>query len=156
MAHGLELRAPFLEPELAEFALRLPARFKLGRSGPPKAILRKLAAKTYGVAVANAPKQGFSIPVHMWLRGPARELMGDLLAHDSVRQFDALDAGAVDRAVADHLQGRRSYGFELWGLMVLMAWFRGRLKTKPSVPSLDGTIPQRTFARTPAVSHVAS
>ena len=144
MAHGLELRAPFLEPDLAEFALRLPANLKTGRSGPGKIILRKLA-KTYGVAVANAPKQGFSIPVHAWLRGPARALMGDLLSPLSVRECGVLDAGAVSRAVSDHLSGRKSYGFELWGLMSLMAWHRRRLKTPPPLRPVDAELDERHF-----------
>ena len=59
--------------------LRLPAHFKAGRRGPGKRILRALARRTYGPEMATAAKQGFSIPVHEWLRGPARPLVDDLL-----------------------------------------------------------------------------
>jgi asparagine synthase (glutamine-hydrolysing) len=145
MAHGLELRAPFLEPELADFALRLPARFKTGLSGQPKRILRVLAARTYGIAAANARKQGFSIPVHAWLRGPARDLMCDLLSTSSVREIGALDPEAVQRVLGDHLSGRRSYGFELWGLMVLVAWHRRRVATAPSIPPEDDGLEEIRF-----------
>jgi asparagine synthase (glutamine-hydrolysing) len=145
MAHGLELRAPFLEPELAEFALRLPARFKVGLSGRPKRILRALAARAYGVATAGARKQGFSIPVHAWLRGPARELTCDLLATTSVRELGVLDPVVVQRVLDDHMGGRRSYGFELWGLMVLVAWYRGRIKTPPLIPSADVNLDELHF-----------
>jgi asparagine synthase (glutamine-hydrolysing) len=137
MAHGLEIRAPLLEPELADFALCLPDRLKTGLLGQGKRILRMLAARSYGMRLARGDKRGFSIPVHGWLRGPARDLMGDLLSTDSVRQIEVLDPAAVQRAVADHLSGRRSHGFELWGLMVLMAWHRCRLRTAPSVPDID-------------------
>lgn len=148
MAHGLELRAPFLEPDLAEFALRLPARMKTGLMGHPKRILRALAAKAYGVTVARAGKQGFSIPVHGWLRGPARTLMGDLLAPESVRRVDAIDDRAVERAVVEHLSGRRSHGFELWGLMVLLAWHRARVSSVPPIPPVDDSMQELRFPST--------
>jgi asparagine synthase (glutamine-hydrolysing) len=145
MAHGLELRAPFLEPELADFALRLPARFKVGLSGRPKRILRQLAARTYGVKAANAVKQGFSIPVHAWIRGPARELSHDLLSPAALREIGVLDAAAVRRVLDDHMSGRRSYGFELWGLMVLVAWHRGRIAAAPAIPREDDGIEELRF-----------
>jgi asparagine synthase (glutamine-hydrolysing) len=127
MAHGLELRSPFLDPGLADFALSLPTSMKTGLTGRGKRILRTLATKAYGATHAYAEKQGFSIPVHAWLRGPARDLMIDLLAAPSVNRIAALDSAAVTRAVRAHLEGHRSYGFELWGLMVLVAWHRKRM-----------------------------
>src|SRR5204862_2966001 len=57
MAHGLELRAPFLDPDVAEFALRLPDRLKTQAFGPTKYLLRQAAARACGVDVAHRPKQ---------------------------------------------------------------------------------------------------
>ena len=72
MAHGLEVRAPFLVPSVAEFALSLPDKLKCGMGGRGKRGTRELAGqRVIRIAVANAPKQGFSIPVHQWLRQPA-------------------------------------------------------------------------------------
>ena len=134
MAHGLEVRAPFLDRELAEFALRLPASFKTGRRGPGKRLLRALARRTYGPAMAGAIKQGFSIPVHEWLRGPARPLVDELLSASSVASLSLLEGAAVARAVDDHMSGRRALGWELWGLMVLSAWHRQQIQRMPAVP----------------------
>jgi asparagine synthase (glutamine-hydrolysing) len=134
MAHGLEVRSPFLDPDLAEFALRLPAALKVSSSGATKRVLRALAKRTYGVDIAGARKQGFSIPVHAWLRGPARPLVDDLLSPSSIRDISALDAQAVSAVAADHLSARRSYGFELWGLMVLVAWHRRYVQDRIRVP----------------------
>ena len=125
------LRAPFLDADLAEFALRLPARLKAGRTGPGKRILRALAEKTYGVNVSRAAKQGFSIPVHEWLRGPARPLAEDLLSTASLSAIPELDAAAITRVVNEHVSGRRAYGWELWGLMVLVAWHRQQIQRRP-------------------------
>ena len=121
MAHGVEVRSPFLDRSLAEFALRLPASLKVSRSGRTKRILREIARRTCGSDIALAPKQGLSIPVHAWLRGSGRHIVEDLLSRRSVAAMPALDPVAVSSVVDTHMSGRRSFGFELWGLAVLMA-----------------------------------
>jgi asparagine synthase (glutamine-hydrolysing) len=135
MAHGLEVRSPFLDPDLAEFALRLPAALKVSPSGTTKRVLRELARRTYGVDVAGARKQGFSIPVHTWLRGPARPLVDDLLTPASLADIPILDARAIGGVVQEHMTGKRSYGFELWGLMVLVAWHRRYVRDCIAAPA---------------------
>jgi asparagine synthase (glutamine-hydrolysing) len=140
MAHGLEVRSPFLDPDLAAFALRLPSSLKLSRDGRTKRVLRHLAARTYGVDVSGARKQGFSIPVHGWLRGPARPLVEELLAPSSIKEIPALDSRAVLAVVDDHMSGRRSYGFELWGLMVLAAWHHRYIGEPVTLPR--GPVPR--------------
>jgi asparagine synthase (glutamine-hydrolysing) len=131
MAHGLEVRAPFLQPAIAEFALSLPEELRCRIAGRPKLLLRELARRTYGSEVADAPKQGFSIPIHQWLRGPLRSTAEELLSENALRAIDVLDASAVRGVWQDHLAGRRSHGWELWGLMVLSAWHRVRVQTPP-------------------------
>jgi asparagine synthase (glutamine-hydrolysing) len=131
MAHGLEVRSPLLDPAIAKFALTLPERLKLSRSGGTKLVLRELARRTYGIEAMRTRKQGFSIPVHAWLRGPARPLMDDLLSPASIQSVPILDASAVSAAVAAHMSRRRSYGFELWGLAVLVSWHRAFIQTRP-------------------------
>jgi asparagine synthase (glutamine-hydrolysing) len=135
MAHGLEVRSPFLDPDLADFALRLLPSLKISGTGTTKRLLRALARRTYGVDVARAPKQGFSIPVHAWLRGPARPLVDDLLSPASLADMPMLDPRAIHGVVQAHMTERRSYGFELWGLMVLVAWHRRFVRDRIAVPS---------------------
>ncbi len=135
MAHGLEVRSPFLDPELAAFALRLPAALKATRWGASKRVLRELAMRKYNVEAGRGAKQGFSIPVHEWLRGPARPIVEDLLSAQSLSSVPLLDAKGVSRAVAGHMSGRRSYGFELWGLAVLVAWHRAYVQTPAHIPN---------------------
>ncbi len=132
MAHGLESRAPLLNPAVASFAFGLPERWRIGRVSSTKRLLRALAARHYGAAHAHAPKQGFSIPIHQWLRGAGRRLLTDLLAPDRVGALGVLDPAAVTRAVNDHLERRRLLGWELWGLMVLITWFERRVADVPS------------------------
>ena len=134
MAHGLEARAPFLTPGVADLALSLPDELKIQLSGPPKRVLRAVAARVYGPEIVNAKKQGFSIPVHDWLRGPARPLVDDLLSPDSIRSIPWIDAHSVADVTSAHLSNRAQLGFELWGLMVLVAWYRSRVAHRPRAP----------------------
>lgn len=131
MAHGLEIRSPFLDPELAQFGLDLPDQFKAGIRGPLKRILRHRACLMAGERLAAAKKRGFSIPVHSWLRASGRNLMEDLFTESSIGATGCLDPSQVRRAMQDHLARRRSLGFELWGLMVFVAWHRARVAARP-------------------------
>jgi len=139
MAHGLEARAPFLMPDIAEFALALPNRLKLRTLGQPKRILRQVARDLYGNTIAGAKKQGFSIPVHRWLRGPMRDTVEDLLCPRSLASIDVIDANAVLKAKKLHMDGKAQLGFELWGLMVLVCWHRQRIQARP-LPSSSASL----------------
>jgi asparagine synthase (glutamine-hydrolysing) len=133
MAHGLESRAPLLNSAVAGLALGLPSALRIGRGGQTKVLLRRLCARHFGRRHARAPKQGFSLPIHHWLRHRGRPLVASLLDPDRVRALEVLDAPAVAMAVDAHLSGKRPLGWELWGLMVLIAWHEQRLQHPPDV-----------------------
>jgi asparagine synthase (glutamine-hydrolysing) len=135
MAHGLESRAPLLNPAVAEAALALPDRMRV-RGRTTKVALRQLCARHFGKAHAYAPKQGFSIPVHTWLREHGRSLMTGLLAPDRVNAIGLLDSEAVTAAMNRHLAREQAYGWELWGLMVLVAWYEQRVSSPPDMSRL--------------------
>ena len=132
MAHGLEARAPLLVPAVADLAFSLPDDLKITLAGQPKRLLRELVKRLYGPELARAPKKGFSIPVHDWLRGPARALANELLSPAEVRRTGVLSAEAVHDAWVKHLSGKAQLGFELWGLMVLVVWHRTRVASQPA------------------------
>ena len=127
MAFGLESRAPLLNAGVVEFALSLPENLRLGPHMQTKRLLRLLASRHFGARIGVAKKQGFSIPVHQWLRGAGRERIEDLLCEASLAELPFLSASRTIKAKKDHLEGRSQLGFELWGLMVLVAWFRARI-----------------------------
>jgi asparagine synthase (glutamine-hydrolysing) len=143
MAHSLESRAPLLDPRVAELALAATARFERSPLAAPKRLLRELADEKFGPRISRAKKQGFSIPIHAWLRGRARSFVDDLLSEASVRQLPFLDVGAVTHARARLLDRCEPLGFEVWGLCVLIAWYRARVL---SAPRLSGR-PSSQLAR---------
>lgn len=145
MAHGLESRAPFLDRQLAEFALGLPDRLKTTGRSHTKVLLRRLVARHFGEDHARAPKQGFSIPLHHWLRTSGRDVMRRVLDRDRVRALGVLDDAAVRQAADDHASGRRTLGTELWGLMVLVCWFEQRVASPPSLAAPGSDVQRLTF-----------
>ncbi|MBM3780025.1 MAG: asparagine synthase (glutamine-hydrolyzing) [Acidimicrobiia bacterium] len=136
MAHGLESRAPLLNHRVADFALSMPPVWRATSRRHTKVLLRALCARHFGEDYARAPKLGFSIPVHEWLRTGGRALMQELLAGERVARLGALEPSIVSDTVNAHLTGRRTYGTELWGLMVLVTWFEQRIASPPAIRDL--------------------
>jgi asparagine synthase (glutamine-hydrolysing) len=137
MAHGLESRAPLLNRVVAEFGLTIPYELRATSRTRTKVLLRRLLHRHFGAEHANAPKQGFSIPIHRWLRSEGKATMTSLLAPDRVKAVGVLDQAAVADAMDAHLTHRRAYGWELWGLMVLVNWHEQRIASTPSLSSVS-------------------
>jgi asparagine synthase (glutamine-hydrolysing) len=105
MASSLEARAPLLDRRIYEYAWRLPSKFKI-RDGKGKWLLRQVLKRHVPEELFERPKQGFSVPVGEWLRGPLKDWAEDLLSARKLENSGLLDASAIRTAWADHLAGR--------------------------------------------------
>lgn len=123
MASSIEARVPLLDHRIVEFALSLPPHYKL-RRGRTKLILKRAMHGLIPEAVLKRPKQGFSIPLKHWLRGPLQPLMTDLLSTDCIRRRGYFEPRTVNRWMSEHLQGRANHSHRLWALMVFELWNR--------------------------------
>jgi asparagine synthase (glutamine-hydrolysing) len=121
MARSLELRTPFLDHRLMEFAAGLPLSFKVHGSNL-KFILRELMRDKLPQAVLQRGKQGLDIPTHDWFRHGLRQLLLDVVTPDALRATGIFDVSAVQKVIARHLEGRDDLGYHLWGLLILMLW----------------------------------
>jgi asparagine synthase (glutamine-hydrolysing) len=121
MAASLEARVPLLDHRIVEFALNLPAHMKLQRR-KTKIILRKAMKEVLPQSVLTKPKQGFSIPLKHWLRGPLRPLMTDLLSTSAIRERGYFEPQTISRWVDEHLQARANHSHRLWALMLFELW----------------------------------
>ena len=113
--------------------LSLPDRLRVDGTRT-KVLLRRLAERHFGQAHAAAPKQGFSLPIHRWLRKDGRHLVTGLLSRERVAALGFLEPDVVSRATEAHLSGHAAYGWELWGLMVLVAWHERLVASTPALP----------------------
>ncbi len=121
MAHGLELRAPFLDYRIVEFAAALPSEWKL--KGTQKKYLLKLSQRgRLPDAVLNRRKQGFNAPVSHWLLSSFRTEFEQLTTDQQV--LPLFQPAFVKALWAEHLGGRRDHGHRLLGLINLQLWCR--------------------------------
>ncbi len=122
MAHSLELRVPFLDQRVAEFALALPTALKV-RGFAKKRLLRQALAPLLPKEVVGGRKQGFSIPLAAWLRGPLEPFAREVLSPATLARQGCLDPAAVTPLFDRHCSGREDLSRQLWGLMAFTLWF---------------------------------
>ncbi|MGW8181999.1 MAG: asparagine synthase-related protein, partial [bacterium] len=121
MATSLEVRVPFLDHRIVEYAINLPPEQKLG-FWDTKVILRRAMESILPEQIIRKPKQGFSIPIRHWLRGPLKSLMTDLLSENSLRRTGYFEARVVQRWIGEHLAAKVDHSHRLWGLMLFEMW----------------------------------
>jgi asparagine synthase (glutamine-hydrolysing) len=120
MANSLELRVPFLDPEVFEVASRLPFDQKITRS-TTKFALRRALEPIVPAHVLNRPKLGFPVPIRHWLR--AGELLDWAYATVATSQAGHLvDLVAVRRMLDEHRSGVTDHSRRLWTVLIFMLW----------------------------------
>lgn len=122
MATSLEVRSPFLDPELVSLVARMPDRLKLRHGFQAKHALKQALRHDLPQAILDRKKKGFGIPVAQWLKGPLAADMERLLHRDRLEAGGLLDPMVVRRLVDEHREGRRDNRKQLWTLMMLERW----------------------------------
>ena len=149
MAHSLETRVPFLDNELVELAVRLPAYHKLRNldSAPVldenlagkrqkyeletndgKAVLRDAMARIIPANAAGRPKQGFSAPDASWFRGDSIGYINRLLRDPSARIYEFIQPAYVERTLDEHTAGKVNHRLLIWSLLSFEWWVRSFLE----------------------------
>ena len=123
MTVSLEARAPFLDRRLYDFVWRLPIEYKI-RNGKGKWLLRELLKTYIPQELFERPKQGFSVPIDSWLRGPLKDWAEDLLDEDLLREHGYLNYPVIRKCWDEHLKGRGNHAQRLWSVLMFQAWHR--------------------------------
>ena len=132
MAHSVEVRPPFLDHRLVEFAATLPADLKISGSRQ-KILLKELMRGKLPPAVVTRKKTGFDIPAHEWFRGPLKGLLLDTLDAAETEYRELFHFPTIRRYTAQHLNRSINVGYHLWGLVMLFLWMkRWNIQSAPS------------------------
>ncbi len=123
MAHSLEVRPPFLDHRIVEFAATLPPSLKM-RGSRQKIVLKQLMKERLPKLILRRKKVGFDIPAHEWMRGPLRELLLDTVQEGLAEHPLLFRPGVVQELVRLHLARRINIGYHLWGLLLLFLWMK--------------------------------
>jgi len=146
MAHSLETRLPFLDNDLADFALRLPARVKLAgldtdpyvvdenepgkqvlyeqKRSDGKVVLRKAMSKVIPNDVAIRAKQGFSAPDASWFRGESVDYVTSLLTDRDARLAEYIQPAYIRSVLDQHGAGAQNHRLLIWSLLSFEWWLR--------------------------------
>jgi asparagine synthase (glutamine-hydrolysing) len=146
MAHSLEVRPPFLDHRIVEFAARLPQRMKLdGRQH--KVVLKRLMQNKLPPSVLRRPKTGLDIPAHHWMRDALRPLLMDTLCPAAIDATHLFRRERLEFLIKQHMERRANLGYHLWGLLILFLWIRHWNIQTASVPCSAEELVTRAFTR---------
>jgi asparagine synthase (glutamine-hydrolysing) len=121
MAHSLEVRVPFVDTKVVDYALSLPGEWKLGRNKGPKPLLADAVSDLLPRDFLARPKMGFTLPFEKWLQHNLRAEMASVLTDAS--RFSGLNSKAVGEVWDNFLQKPRAVGWSRpWSLYVLAKW----------------------------------
>ena len=141
MAVSLETRVPLLDPEVVEFAWRLPLGLKI-RGSTTKWILRQVLYRHVPQALIERPKMGFGIPLDSWLRGPLRDWAEALIDERRLTDEGYFQAGAIRQAWSALIGGDSRQQFKIWSALMFQSWLDAQgLRTsnpEPRVAAVAG------------------
>lgn len=130
MAASVEVRVPFLDPELVALANRLPASLKQrGRHG--KWILKRAMEPYLPREVIYREKTGFGAPIRRWMRGELRELVGDVLSPARLRERGLFDPAAVQTLIEQNQRGEVDAAHLILSLCCVELWCRQFIDAGP-------------------------
>jgi asparagine synthase (glutamine-hydrolysing) len=127
MASSVEVRVPFLDRELAEFAAwSIPPNLKLKGFLRPttKNIFRRAMGDVLPAEVLRQPKAGFAAPVDYWLANDLREMVDDLLSETNIRKRGLFHPAEIRRLVDEHRAGTQDWSMQIWQFLTLENWMQ--------------------------------
>jgi asparagine synthase (glutamine-hydrolysing) len=121
MACSLEVRSPFLDHELVEFASTLPGYLKI-RNGSGKYLLKQHLRPKLPAAIVEREKAGFVLPMREWFRGKLKPYIEDVLLSRSALSEKYFRKGAIEKLIRDHQSGWYDNTFKIYALLALELW----------------------------------
>jgi len=127
MAHSVEVRPPFLDHRLVEFACSLPGHFKI-KAGRVKHILKDAVRDLLPADLVSRPKEGFIMPINEWLVGQLKDYVRATLAPEKIRAQGLFRPSAVADMLDAHFSGRHHHGNQIWNLLMLQLWWKAYIE----------------------------
>jgi len=127
MGVSLEVRIPFLDHRVVEFAWRLPLQMKI-KNGEGKWLLKQILYKYVPKQMMERPKMGFGVPLSSWLRGPLKDWAENLLNEKRLQREGFFDPRLIREKWSEHLSGKRNWQPFLWNVLMFQAWLQANEK----------------------------
>ena len=117
MANSLEIRVPFLDNKLVEYAMSLPSEYKV-RGKEKKYLLKKAFEGVVPDKILYGPKKGFGVPYKYWLRTSMKDFMLNNIRDSELYNYD------IENLMQEHISGQKDNGMILWKLLNLALWLK--------------------------------
>ena len=121
MAQGVEVRVPYLDRELVEFACRIPPTMKL-KKNTTKYILRKVAERYLPQEIIYRPKTGFGAPVRQWITGELSTMVDERLSAQQLEYTGLFDPAKIRSLIIANKKGQLDASYSIWALMSITSW----------------------------------
>lgn len=122
MAHSLEVRPPFLDPCIINFAMTIPGHLKIN-NGQVKYILKRAVSDLLPTEILNRPKEGFVLPMNAWLMRELKDYATNLLCKENIQKHGLLEDLVVEQLLNQHYSGKADHGYKIWNLMMFQLWW---------------------------------
>jgi asparagine synthase (glutamine-hydrolysing) len=124
MKNGLEVRSPFLDKELMEFAFGINADMLFGKGKSAKFLLKKIVEKRYDSHIFTRDKKGFELPIKKWMKTDLKTFVEDVLFSSEFKNRALFNHDYVKKLVKDHMSNTIDNTYKIWILLCLELWFR--------------------------------
>ncbi|MBS1976053.1 MAG: asparagine synthase (glutamine-hydrolyzing) [Bacteroidetes bacterium] len=123
MAASVEVRVPFIDREMVNFAMSIPGKLKF-KNGHGKYILKKAAEKILPREIIYRPKASFGAPIRSWISNDLREMTEDLLSEENIRRRGILNYKFVRNLIDRDRRGLDDNAFQIYQLLTMELWFK--------------------------------
>jgi len=122
MAHGLEVRVPFLDHKLVEFLSTIPPKLKFNYFMRGKSPLRRVMNNRLPKKNLRKKKKGFNAPIGLWFAGPLKDFVHEILSAKKIKETGFFCPKAVSGILKAHEEGRADNGYKIYSLIIFMLW----------------------------------
>jgi asparagine synthase (glutamine-hydrolysing) len=129
MAVGVEIRVPYLDIDLIEYAIKIPPSLKM-KGVETKYILKRLAERYLPKEVIYRPKTGFGAPVRKWIVNDMREMIKSRLDPKRLDSIGLFDSDQVWKLINENEQGKIDASYTIWSLLAIDSWMQQFLHQK--------------------------
>lgn len=123
MAASVEVRVPFIDKEVIEYAMQIPGQYKY-QNGQSKSILKKVAEKYLPHEIIYRPKASFGAPIRSWISNELKEMVDDLLSKKNIEKRGFFNYEMVKKIIDDDRNGKQDNAYRIYQMLTIELWCR--------------------------------
>tara|TARA_B100000886_G_scaffold337294_1_gene297718 strand:+ start:9280 stop:11211 length:1932 start_codon:yes stop_codon:yes gene_type:complete len=130
MHYSLETRVPFLDLDVIELSRKIKQNDKISEKGETKKILREILKEFVPTPLFDRPKQGFGVPVSIWLKDELKDWAHDHLSKETNMKHNFFNQEVIEKTFNDHIAGKSNNEYKLWYLIQFNQWYLNNHESK--------------------------